>query len=128
MRDNVAQQWWYSTIAAANTIWNTGKFAKMVHLDIFGGDGGRSPYYWLKKLMIVGSSLGWRYWHQNGKSSTLPFPLSSAYYHYFHSLLAALTNAPPPKHCFTNSKGIRSWPRARIIALLFDSLTDKLFN
>ena len=29
VQDNVAQQWWYSTILAANTISNTGKFAKM---------------------------------------------------------------------------------------------------
>ena len=42
MQDNAAQQWWYSTILAANTISNTGKFAKMVHLDFFGEDGGRS--------------------------------------------------------------------------------------
>ena len=33
MQDNAAQQWWYSTILAANTISNTGKFAKMVHPD-----------------------------------------------------------------------------------------------
>ena len=36
MQDNAAQQWWYSTILAANTISNTGKFAKMVHPDFFG--------------------------------------------------------------------------------------------
>ena len=42
VQDNAAQQWWYSTILAANTISNTGKFAKMVHLDFFGEDGGRS--------------------------------------------------------------------------------------
>ena len=29
VQDNAAQQWWYSTILAANTISNTGKFAKM---------------------------------------------------------------------------------------------------
>ena len=34
-QDNAAQQWWYSTILAANTIPNTGKFAKMVHPDFF---------------------------------------------------------------------------------------------
>ena len=29
VQDNAAQQWWYSIILAANTISNTGKFAKM---------------------------------------------------------------------------------------------------
>ena len=29
VQDNAAQQWWYSTMLAANTISNTGKFAKM---------------------------------------------------------------------------------------------------
>ena len=42
---NAAQQWWYSTILAANTISNTGKFAKMVHPDIFGEDGSRSSHH-----------------------------------------------------------------------------------
>ena len=36
MQDNAAQLWWYSTILAANTISNTGKFAKMIHPDSFG--------------------------------------------------------------------------------------------
>ena len=36
MRYNAAQQWWYSTIMAANTFSNTSKFAKMVHPDFFG--------------------------------------------------------------------------------------------
>ena len=44
VQDNAAQQWWYSTILAANTISNTGKFAKMVHPDFFGEDGGRSSH------------------------------------------------------------------------------------
>ena len=35
--------WWYSTILAANTISNTGKFAKMVHF--FGEDGGRNSHH-----------------------------------------------------------------------------------
>ena len=42
MQGNAAQQWWYSTILAANTISNTGKFAKMVITDFFGEDKGRS--------------------------------------------------------------------------------------
>ena len=43
VQDNAAQQWWYSTILAANTISNTGKFAKMAHPD--GEDGGRSSHH-----------------------------------------------------------------------------------
>ena len=31
VEDNAEQQWWYSTILAANTFSNTGKFSKMVH-------------------------------------------------------------------------------------------------
>ena len=30
VEDNAEQQWWYSTILAANTFSNTGKFSKMV--------------------------------------------------------------------------------------------------
>ena len=45
VQDNAAQQWWYSTILVAITISNTGKFAKMVHPDFFGEDGGRSSHY-----------------------------------------------------------------------------------
>ena len=45
VQDNAAQQWWYSTILAANTISNTGKFAKMIHPDFFGEDGGRSSHH-----------------------------------------------------------------------------------
>ena len=45
MQDNAAQQWWYSTILAENTISNTGKFAKMVHPDFFGEGGGRSSHH-----------------------------------------------------------------------------------
>ena len=41
--------------------------------------------------------------HQNSKPSTLPFLLSSANYHYFHSLMKAPDNPPPPKHSFNNS-------------------------
>ena len=33
VQDNAEQQWWYSTILAANTVSNTGKFSKMVHPD-----------------------------------------------------------------------------------------------
>ena len=45
VQDNAAQQLWYSTILAANTISNTGKFAKMIHPNFFGEDGGRSSHY-----------------------------------------------------------------------------------
>ena len=46
-------------------------------------------------------------------SSTLPLSRQerttlssiSAYYHYFHNLLTAPTNAPSPIYCFTNIKG-----------------------
>ena len=99
VQDNEAQQWWYSTLLAANTISNTGKFAKLVHPDFFGEDGGRSSHHsdlenqWLQ---VVGydEDTG----DQNGKPSTLPFPLYSAYYHYFHSFLLTLINPPPPKY------------------------------
>ena len=45
MQDNAAQQWRYSTILAANTISNTGKFAKMVHADFFGEHDDRNRYH-----------------------------------------------------------------------------------
>ena len=45
MQGNAAQNWWFSTILAANKISNTGKFAKIVHRDFFGEDGGRSPHH-----------------------------------------------------------------------------------
>ena len=46
VQNNAAQysmhKWWYSaTLLAANAILGTGKFAKMVHLDFFGEDGGK---------------------------------------------------------------------------------------
>ena len=44
MQDDVAQQWWYSTILAANIISNTGKVAKMVLPDFFREDGGKIPH------------------------------------------------------------------------------------
>ena len=40
---------------------------------------------------------------ENDKPSTLPFPLSSTYYHYFLSLLTTFASAAPPKHCSTNT-------------------------
>ena len=33
------------TVLVANTISYTGKFAKMVHPDFFGENGGRSPHH-----------------------------------------------------------------------------------
>ena len=38
VQDNAAQQWWCSTILPANTLSNTGKFAKMAHPDFFVED------------------------------------------------------------------------------------------
>ena len=75
VQDNAAQQLWYSTILAANTISNTGKFAKMVHPNFFGEDGGRSSHYsdlknqWLQ-VVYYDEDTG----NQNGKPSTLPYP------------------------------------------------------
>ena len=45
VQDSAAQQWWYSTILAANTISYTGKFAKMVHPAFLGENGGGSPHH-----------------------------------------------------------------------------------
>ena len=81
--------------------WQQTQFQILVNLpkwyiQIFlGEDSGRSTHH--SHLEI--------YWRsledtddQNGKLSPPPFPLSSAYYHYFHSLLTAPASAPPPKH------------------------------
>ena len=45
VQENAAQQWWYSTIEAANTISNIGKFVEMVHPDFFGENGRRSSHH-----------------------------------------------------------------------------------
>ena len=45
VQNNPAQQGWYILILAANTILNTGKFAKKVHPDFFGQYGGRSAHH-----------------------------------------------------------------------------------
>ena len=45
VQNNPAQQGWYILILAANTILNTGKFAKNVHPDFFGQYGGRSSHH-----------------------------------------------------------------------------------
>ena len=72
VQDNEAQ---YSTILAVNTISNTGKFAKMVHPDFLGGNGGRSSHHsdlenqWFH-LVDYDKDTG----DQNGKPSTLPYP------------------------------------------------------
>ena len=69
MQDNAPQQWWYSTIIAANTISNNGKFAKICHIQI-----GRSFHHsdlenqWLQ--VDTDKDTG----DQNGKPSTLPYP------------------------------------------------------
>ena len=43
VQDNAAQQWWYSTILAPNTVsnWQTGK----LHPDFFGENGGRRSHH-----------------------------------------------------------------------------------
>ena len=75
VQDNAAQQWCYNTILAANTISNTGKFAKMAYPDFFGEDGGRSSHHsdlenqWLH-LVDYDKDTG----YQKGKPSTLPYP------------------------------------------------------
>ena len=45
VQNNPAQQGWYILILAANTILNTGKFAKKLHPDFFGQYGGRSSHH-----------------------------------------------------------------------------------
>ena len=75
MQDNAGQQWLYSTILAANTISNTGKFAKMVHPDPIGEDGARSTHHsdlenWWLQVVDSDADTG----VQNGKPSTLPYP------------------------------------------------------
>ena len=45
MQDNATQQWWCSTVLVANKISYTGKFAKTVHPNFFGKNGGRSPHH-----------------------------------------------------------------------------------
>ena len=74
MQDNAAQQWWYSTILAVNTISNTGKFAKMVHPDFL--------VKMVAKVLITDLENQWLLvvhydedtGNQNGKPSTLPYP------------------------------------------------------
>ena len=100
-QDNTAQHWWHRTFLAANTISNTGKIAKMVHLDFFGENGGRNPHHSDSEnrlLQVVASDEG--SCDQNGKQPTPPFPLSSTYYHYFHSLLTAFANVVPSNTLF----------------------------
>ena len=79
MQDNTAQQWWYSTILAENTILNTGKFAKMVNPDFFGEDGDRSSHHshlenQCLQLVDYDEDTG----DQNGKPSTLTPTFSGA--------------------------------------------------
>ena len=102
VQDNAAQQQWYSTTLIANTVSNTGKFAKMVHADFFGEDGGKGYHHsdlenqW---LLVLGYDKDTS--DQNGKPSTLPywpFLLYSAYYYYFYSLLPTLIDARPQKY------------------------------
>ena len=76
MQDNARQQWQYSEILATNTISNTDKFARMVHPDFFGENGGRSSHHsdlecqWLQ-LVDYDEDTG----DQNGKPFFLLYPL-----------------------------------------------------
>ena len=74
----------------------------MVHPDFFGDDGGRNLHH--SDLMIAGRSIWWRYWWPEWQTIHPTLCPISVYYHYFQSLLTAPTNAPPPKHCWTNIK------------------------
>ena len=72
--------------------------------------------------------------HQNSKPSTLPFLLSSANYHYFHSLMKAPDNPPPPKQFqqqYPNNKSrllASSWAQTWLITVRFRYyLTEALF-
>ena len=60
-----------STILAANTISNIGKLAKTVHPDSFGEEPSSLI---LRKLMIAGSSLWWRYVIRMANHPLHPFP------------------------------------------------------
>ena len=60
-----------STILAANTISNIGKLAKTVHPDSFDEEPSSLI---LRKLMIAGSSLWWRYVIRIANHPLHPFP------------------------------------------------------
>ena len=60
-----------STILAPNTISNIGKLAKMVHPDSFDEEPSSLI---LRKLMIAGSSLWWRYAIGMANHPLHPFP------------------------------------------------------
>ena len=60
-----------STILAANTISNIGKLAKTAHPDSFGEEPSSLI---LRKLMIAGSSLWWRYVIRMANHPLHPFP------------------------------------------------------
>ena len=78
VQNNAVQQWWYITILAGNKISNTGEFAKMVHPDFFGEDGGWSSHHsdlenQLLQVVDYDEDTG----DQNGKPSTLLYPILS---------------------------------------------------
>ena len=102
MQDNAAQQWWYSTLLAANTIPNTGKFAKMVlHPDFFGEDGGISSHHsdlenqWLQ-VVDYDKDTG----DQNGKPSTLLYPFA---YTQCIIITSIAFCQPWPMHCLQST-------------------------
>ena len=66
VQDNAAQQWCYSTMLASNTISNTVKFAKMIHPDFFGEDGGK------KEVIITLTSILLDYDEDTGDQNSKP--------------------------------------------------------
>ena len=132
VQDNAAQQWWYSTILAPNTIsnWQTGKFAKMVHPDFFGESGGRRSHHsdlenqWLQ-VVDYDEDTG----NQYGKPSTLPYPFP-----YTHCIINSIACCQPlSMHClqstFTKLKKENSQLGSMwIIVVQCDSLTDMLID
>ena len=132
VQDNAAQQWWYSTILAPNTVsnWQTGKFAKMLHPDFFGENGGRRSHHsdlenqWLQ-VVDYDEDTG----NQYGKPSTLPYPFP-----YTHCIINSIACCQPLsmhrlQSTFTKLKKENSQLGSMwIIVVQCDSLTDMLID
>ena len=127
VQDNAAQQWCYSTMLAPNTISNTVKFAKMIHPDFFGEDGGK------KEVIITLTSILLDYdedtGDQNSKPSTLLYPI--AYTQCIIITYIAFCQ-PLSMHCLqstsTKVKKIPSWARTQIKVVQIENLTDVLID
>ena len=87
----------YSTTLVVNTISYTGKFAKMVHQTFFG-QNGKVVGVMITLTWKINDCRWWRYWQSEWQTIHSILPLILSLLHYFHSLLTAPTNAPPPKH------------------------------